>query len=152
MDDAAFWGLIDRLDWSAQDDEGVVAPLVKALRDMPDREIAGFSDHLARRLFALDGRAWARESGATVWQGEPDQLSIDGFLYARLAVVAKGQTFYEAVLVEPARMPADADFESLLYVASTAWERKTGLNDDGSLDSPVSFETFSNAAGWPAEG
>jgi hypothetical protein len=153
MDDATFWGLIERLDWSHEgDDEKVVASLVKALSDMPDRDIAGFADQLARRLFALDGRAWARESGSMIWWGEPASLSVDGFLYARLAVVANGRAFYETVLADPTQMPKDVEFESLLYVASSAYERKTGLDDDGSLDSPVSFETFANEAGWPAEG
>src|SRR6186713_2003479 len=151
MDDTTFWGLIGRLDWRAEDDdERVVAPLVKALSDMPDRDIAGFADQLARRLYALDGRAWARESGSSVWWAEPDKLSVDGFLYARLAVIASGEARYDEVLADPTRMPKDAEFESLLYVASTAYERKTGLDDDGSLDSAVSFETFSNAEGWPA--
>lgn len=150
MDDATFWGLIERLDWAHEgDDDRVVAPLVKTLSDMPDRDIAGFADQLARRLHALDGRAWARESGAAVWWGEPDQLSVDAFLYARLAVVASGRASYETVLADPTAMPKDLEFESLLYVASTAYERKTGLDDDGSLDSPVSFETFANEAGWP---
>jgi hypothetical protein len=153
MDDETFWGLIEQLDWSHEgDDEKVVAPLVRALSDMPDRDIAGFADHLARRLFALDGRAWARASGATIWWGEPDQLSVDAFLYARLAVVASGREGYEAVLADPTQMPKDREFESLLYVASQAYERKTGLDDDGSLDSPVSFETFANQEGWPAGG
>jgi hypothetical protein len=151
MDDTTFWGLIGRLDWRAEDDdERVVAPLVKALSDMPDRDIAGFADQLARRLYALDGRAWARESGSTIWPGDEDDLSVDGFLYARLAVIASGQARYDEVLLDPTRMPKDAEFESLLYVASTAYERKTGLDDDGSLDSAVSFETFSNSEGWPA--
>jgi hypothetical protein len=151
MEDATFWGLIDRLDWSAEgDDERVVAPLVKALSDLPDRDIAGFADQLARRLYALDGLAWARESGPSIWTGDLDSLSVDGFLYARLAVVAAGQSLYDEVLADPSKMPKDTEFESLLYVASTAYERKTGLDDDGSLDSAVSFETFSNAEGWPA--
>ena len=151
MDDATFWELIERLDWTREgDDDQVVGPLVRTLSDMPDRDIAGFADQLARRLHALDGRAWARESGSTIWWGEPDNLSVDGFLYARLAVVANGREFYETVLADPAAMPKDIEFEALLYVASSAYERKTGLDDDGSLDSPISFETFSNAAGWPA--
>jgi hypothetical protein len=152
MDDATFWGLVERLDWTHEgDDDRVVAPLVKALSDMRDRDIAGFADQLARRLHALDGRAWARESGTTIWWGEPDKLSVDAFLYARLAVVANGRSFYETVLADPTQMPKDQEFESLLYVASSAYERKTGLDDDGSLDSPVSFETFANLEGWPAE-
>jgi hypothetical protein len=152
MDDATFWGLIELLDWSAEgDDDKVVEPLVKRLSNLPDREIAGFADQLARKLFALDGRAWARHSGGTIWWGDGDKLSADAFLYARLAVVANGQALYEEVLADPTRMPKDTEFEPLLYVASSAYERKTGLDDDGSLDSAVSFETFSNEDGWPIE-
>jgi hypothetical protein len=152
MDDATFWGLIGLVDPTrGSEDDAAVAPLVRALSDLPDRDIAGFADQLARKLHALDGRAWARESGSTIWWGEPDSLSVDAFLYARLAVVAAGRDRYEAVLGDPSRMPKDAEFEPLLYVASNAYERKTGLDDDGSLDSPISFETFANEAGWPAE-
>ena len=153
MDDATFWRLIGLIDTNlGGEGDAAVASLVKALSDLPDRDIAGFSDQLARKLHALDGRAWARESGGTIWWGEPDSLSVDAFLYARLAVVAAGQARYEAVLADPASMPKDAGFEPLLYVASRAWERKTGLDDDGSLDSAVSFETFANDAGWAPEG
>jgi hypothetical protein len=148
-DDATFWALIERLDWSRQGrDDLVVAPLVQALSNMPDREIAGFADQLARRVHALDGRAWARESGPAIWSGDPDGVSVDAFLYARLAVVARGRAVYDAVLADPVQMPKDTQFEPLLYVAASAYERKTGLDDDGSLDSPVSFETFANEAGW----
>jgi hypothetical protein len=49
-------------------------------------------------------------------------------------------------------MPKDIEFESLLYVASKAYERKTGLDDNGDLDmTDVSFETFSNEDGWAPE-
>jgi hypothetical protein len=151
MDDADFWDLIARLDWAKQgDDEAVVEPLVKAIAASPDNAIAGFQDLLAAKLFALDGRAWARESGSTIWWGEPDSLSEDGFLYARCAVVANGRAFYDLVLTDPKQMPKDREFESLLYVASTAYERKTGLDASSELpESAVSFETFSNESGWP---
>lgn len=151
MDDATFWTLISKLDWDrAGDDEKVVEPLIVALAAMRDSEIAGFQNTLAMKLHALDGRAWARESGSDIWWGEPDSLSEDAFLYARCAVVANGREFYDRVLDEPAQMPKNVEFESLLYVASTAYERKTGLDASGELDmSDVSFETFSNEAGWP---
>lgn len=154
MDDTEFWRLIATLDWRQEgDDDKVVEPVVKALALMPDSAIAGFQNALAAKLYALDGRSWARESGGEIWWGEPDSLSVDGFLYARLAVVANGQAFYEAVLADPKQMPKDAEFESLMYVASTAYERKTGLDDGGELDmTDVSFETFSNEDGWPKDG
>jgi hypothetical protein len=150
LDETTFWDLIAKLDWDQEgDDEKVVEPVVTALAGLPDSAIAGFQNNLASKLYALDGRAWARESGSGIWWGEPDKLSVDGFLYARLAVVANGRAFYESVLGDPTSMPKDGEFESLLYVASKAYERKTGLDDDGGLDmTDVSFETFSNEDGW----
>ena len=150
MDEAAFWDLIAALDWNQETDELAVEPVVMRLASMPDSAMAAFQNLLAARLYALDGRAWARESGGEIWLGEPDKVSEDDFLYARLAVVASGQAFYESVLADPTKMPKDRQFESLMYVATRAYERKTGLDDNGDLDmTDVSFETFSNEDGWP---
>jgi hypothetical protein len=68
-------------------------------------------------------------------------------------VVANGRQFYDPVLAQPREMPKDMAFEALLYVASTAYERKTGLDASSELpESAVSFETFSNESGWPPVG
>jgi len=153
VDDGVFWSLIDKLDWERDDDDdAVVEPLVRALALLPDAEIGSFQETLAQRLYDLDGRAWARESGDEIWFGDPDRLSVDAFLYARCAVVARGQDTYGAVRADPLQMPKNAEFESLLYVASTAYERKTGLEWDDLDDTDVSFETFSNDGGWPKIG
>jgi hypothetical protein len=153
VDDATFWSLIGKLDWRHEaDDDAVVEPLVRALALLPDAEIGSFHELLARKLFDLDGRAWARQSGDEIWLGEPDQLSVDAFLYARCAVVARGRDTYDAVRVDPGAMPRNAAFETLLYAAATAYERKTGLEWDELDDTGVSYETFSNEAGWPDGG
>jgi hypothetical protein len=150
VDDATFWSLIEKLDWGREgDDDAVVEPLVRALALLPDAEIGSFQEVLARKLYDLDGRAWARESGDEVWLGEPDQLSVDAFLYTRCAVVARGRDIYDSVRADPTRMPKNAEFETLLYAASTAYERKTGLEWDDLDDTEFSFETFANEAGWP---
>jgi hypothetical protein len=150
VDDAAFWGLIDLLDWRHDgDDERVVKPVVDRLASLADAEIGSFHEILAQKLYDLDGRAWARESGADIWRGDADRLSVDGFLYARAAVVARGRAVFDAVLAEPTEMPKNAAFESLLYVAANAYERKTGLEWDDLDDTEVSYETFSNEEGWP---
>ena len=152
MDDATFWDLIDLLDWRHDgDDDRVVKPLVDRLASLPDAEIGEFHEVLAGKLYALDGRAWARESGSDIWLGEPNDLSVDGFLYARSAVVARGRAAYEAIVADPALMPKNAAFETLLYVAAAAYERKTGLERDDLDDTDVSYETFSNDAGWPKD-
>jgi hypothetical protein len=153
VDDGGFWDAIAKLDWRREDDEdAIVEPLVRALALLPDAEIGSFQEILARRLYDLDGRAWARESGDRIWLGEPDQVAVDSFLYARCAVVARGQDTYNAVRADPTMMPRNAEFESLLYVASTAYERKTGLEWDDLEDTEVSYETFSNEGGWPRTG
>jgi hypothetical protein len=150
MDDATFWGLISKLNWKYEgNDEKVVAPVVKALAALPEAEIAEFQNALTLKLYAIDGRAWARESGETVWWGEPDSLSEDGFLYSRCAVVANGPEFFDSVLGDCKQMPKDIEFEALLYVAPTAFERKTGRDGDEVRDKAgVSYETYSNKACW----
>jgi hypothetical protein len=149
MGEALFWDLVAMLDWTFEgDDEEVVEPLVQALTAMPMGEIADFQERLAQALHSLDGRAWARESGESVWWGEPDRLSEDGFLYARCAVVANGREFYEAVLQDPKQMPKEIEYESLLYVAPRAYGRQPGSEDDELPGTLVSFETFSNRDGW----
>jgi uncharacterized protein DUF4240 len=150
VDDGAFWDLIAKLDWRDEaDDDAIVEPLVRALALLPDAEIGSFQEILAQKLYDLDGRAWARESGDEVWFGDPDRLSVDGFLYARGAVVARGRETYDAIRADATQMPRNAAFEALLYVAATAYERKTGLEWEDLDDTEVSYETFSNEAGWP---
>jgi hypothetical protein len=151
MDEATFWSLIDRFDWTKEeDDDAIIEPAVLALALLPDSQIAGFQQMLARKLYALDGRAWARESGEQIWFGDPDRVAVDGFLYARCLVVANGREFYQAVLADPTTMPKDSDFEAILMLAADAYDRKTGLVWEELDDTDVSYETFSNEAGWPA--
>jgi len=147
MDEQTFWELIRQLDWShTGKDEHVVEPVVAALAAMPVEEIHAFQETLAQKLYALDGRRWAREAGPGIWWGEPDSLSVDSFLYARCVVVANGRRFYELVRANPEKMPKDMEFESLLYVAQRAEERSVGHTVG--IDTYLSFETFSNTKGW----
>lgn len=150
MDDATFWSLIGRMDWRHEGDEDeVAAPAGRALARLSVEEIRGFEERMTEKLFALDGRAWARESG-DAWWGD-DNLSVDGFLYTRCGAVALGRAHYEAVLADPTRMIKNFWFEKLLYVAAEAFERKTGREADDELMVGQSYETFSNLAGWPDE-
>lgn len=112
MDEPTFWGLIRQLDWTRTgEDERVVEPVVAALAALPVEEIHAFQGMLAQKLYALDGRRWAREAGPGIWWGEPDSLSVDSFLYARCVVVANGRGFYELVLANPEKMPKGMEFE-----------------------------------------
>ena len=84
MNDSTFWRLLDELDWDQQgNDDRVVAPVLRALTRLPRKEIVSFQQILARKLYALDGRAWAREIGSG-WWGGTTPISVDEFLYSAL--------------------------------------------------------------------
>lgn len=146
MSEEVFWRLIRLLNWKKTgDDDAVVEPLVAALAQMTEEDICRFEDLLAAKLHALDTEAHAREIGAEAYR--PGQhFSADWFLYQRCVVVANGPELYQRVLSSPQEMPKDMEFEALLSVAATAFERKTGRDFDHVA--PVSYETFSNTAGW----
>jgi predicted DNA-binding WGR domain protein len=146
MSDEAFWRIIALFNWKKTgDDDAVIEPAVNALAQMAPEHIKGFEDILAAKLYALDTVAHAREIGDEAYQ-PGKYFSSDWFLYERCCVVANGAAFYEAVLAEPRNMPKDVEFEAILYVAGTAYERKTGEEIDHA--SSVSYETFANKQGW----
>jgi hypothetical protein len=145
--DETFWELIGEFDWTkAGDDESVTEPAVSKLALLPVEEICGFQEALARKLHALDTEAHARSIGEYAYTSGGDGFSVDWFLYARCCVVANGRRFFESVLSDPSAMPKDMEFESLLYVAGSAFERQTGAEFD--FDPAVSYETFANEPGW----
>lgn len=140
-----FWALVDRLDWSRPEDaDHVVEPLVSQLGQMTRRERRAFDNTLARLLFDIDGRAWARHIG-DAWKGEPDDVHPDLFLFARAAAVARGRDYYERVRRDPTALTPDEDFEPLLYVTETARLR---IGEEDEFETRLSYETFSNSDGW----
>ena len=140
-----FWNAIELLDWTDEEDDAkVIEPLVDCLAQQPLAHIYRFSDILSEKLWQLDTRAHAQ-----VFLDDPKEegyLSSDDFLYTRCAVVANGQAYYEKILCSPEQMPADLTFESLLYVAPTAYNRKAGKKF--AAVSAFNYETYSNKKGW----
>jgi len=146
MSDEVFWRIIRLFNWKKLgDDDAVVEPAVAALAQMCSDDILRFEEILSEKLFALDTEPHAREIGENAYQ-DGEYFSVDLFLYVRGAVVANGPAFYAAVLADPKQMPKDGDFEPVLYVGRTAYERKTGLEFD--YIPPVNYETYSNLEGW----
>lgn len=147
MDEAAFWAVIDLLDWDATgDDEKVLAPAVAALAAKTKTEIRRFEERLAFLLFQLDAKAHAMNIGQGAYDPQTGSLSVDSFLYARCVVVANGKAFYDRVRENPDAMPKDMEFEALLELAPAAYEAKTGEPFD--YVAGCSYESFSNLAGW----
>jgi hypothetical protein len=143
MNEATFWALINRLGVQDWDDSTTnYAPLLDGLRDRSPKDIAAFYEILVLKTYALDTRR--HYAAYSVFPG-----LADSFLYARLAVVARGEAFYETVLRDPSRFPAwssGAWFEYLMYVPAIAFAEKTGREFDRA--SSVSIESFSNKEGW----
>jgi hypothetical protein len=143
--EASFWRLVDLLDWDKDgDDEAVIAPLVNHLAEAPLAHIYRFHDLLSEMLWKLDTKQHAQP-----FLDDPEEdgyLSVDDFLYVRCAVVANGQAYYDNILRSPDEMPTHITFESLLYVASEAYEKQTGKP----LTTPptYNYETYSNKKGW----
>jgi hypothetical protein len=147
MTEEVFWRIIGLLNWKKLgDDDGVIEPAVAALAQMGESDIERFADLLAEKLYALDTEAHAREIGEECYR-EGKHFSVDWFLYTRCVPVANGRQVFETILADPKQMPKDCEFEALLSVAPQAYERKT--SQEFEYDTPLSYETFSNAAGWP---
>lgn len=136
-----FWDIVNKLNWEANDDKSIIAPVIEDLTGRQLSDIYRFVDILSEKLWQLDTR-----SHAAVFLVSEDYLSADDFLYARCAVVANGQQYYEYVLHTPSAMPTEVTFEPLLSVAARAYEQKTGKRF--TAVSAYNYETYSNKAGW----
>lgn len=152
MDEQEFWTVISMLDWSETgDDDAVVEPAVEYLSQKSDEDICQFYEILSKALFDIDGLAWAENMGdAPIIDGDP-YYSPDGFLYARCCVVANGEATYNDVKENPSNMPKDMEFEALLYLCDSAWERKHGEEADYEeffYEPEYNFESFSNEDLW----
>lgn len=151
MTDAEFWAVIACINWDGESDEEILAPAVAALSALGSGAALAFQDTLAQKLYALDTRAHAREIGIGAYDDTDESaLSADLFLYARCCVVVNGREFYERVLQQPREMPKNMPFDALLSLAPSAFERASGEKFDHVP--PVSYETFSNQAGWANDG
>ncbi|MDP6460957.1 MAG: DUF4240 domain-containing protein [Gemmatimonadota bacterium] len=149
MDEDRFWSVIALFDWKKTgDDDAVLAPAQAALVAREAEAICAFQEILAQKLHALDTRDHCR----ACYEGEldPDDgdayISADDFLYHRCAVVANGRDYYDGVLATPATMPRGLWFESILHLASGAFEEKTGEYFE--YHESVSYESFQNERGW----
>jgi len=143
MDETGFWACIRFIDPETveADEYEAVDPLIAALAKSSVAEIESFEEHLAQRLYALDGRRYADQAGESSNSG-------DGFLYARCFVVAQGEAHYRRVLADPTLMPrSSAEWcEVLITVGQAALERATGVA--GEIETSVSYETGSNRTQW----
>ncbi|HRD79554.1 MAG TPA: DUF4240 domain-containing protein [Saprospiraceae bacterium] len=142
------WALIQLLDWSKTGSSNeVIEPAVNELARRPLHYIYEFQNWLSEKLFALDTRQHAEQTGENAYSPDEESFfSPDEFLYARCAVVANGKKFYDEVLKNPAAMPKDVAFEALLRIARLAYKNKTG--QEFRYIPTHHYETFGNKSGW----
>ena len=149
MNASTFWDIIELFDWDkVGNDDEVLEPAYQALSAFEEDAVFEFHNILAEKLHALDTREHCRAcyAGELDPDDGDDYISADDFLYSRCVVVASGRDFYASVCEDPANMPQGMDFESLLYLPSIAYERRTGKEFEHV--SRVSYESFQNSAGW----
>lgn len=148
MDEEGFWKIISSFNWNKTgDDEAVMKPALKKLVSITVEDIYTFADILSEKLYLLDGIEYASNIGEDSYRNETVHFSADYFLYVRCCVVANGKDYFNQVLKNPAEMPEEMDFESLLYLPDEAYNIKT-KTDEYDYQTKFNFETFSNKNGW----
>jgi hypothetical protein len=147
MNENEFWNIISMFDWKyTGDDDKVLKRAVNYLAKKSNEDIYKFYDILSKLLYDLDGVEYAKNIGEDSYVDEDTFFSVDWFLYTRCVVVANGRDYYYEVIKNPKEMPKDMEFESLLYIAQEAFEKKN--NDELDYVAEYDFETFSNRDNW----
>lgn len=149
MDDQVFWGIISLFDWGKKNEEEIVEFAIKELSTFNPWQIRHFEEALSYKLFLLDTIEHAKEIGEDCFSEQNQVFSPDLFLYARCAVVARGQKVFEDIVSNPKKMLKNTEFEILLSLSSEAYYLKKGKEFE--YIGGCSYETFSNREGWPEE-
>lgn len=145
--DEEFWRLVAVLGGQPEvQDDRPYERLTSVLSEEPVERIIDFAETLAFKLYQLDRQVLAR----AVPPGA-DQLTEDGFLYARCAVVVAGPAAFDAVLTDPAAFERfttveAAHADSILDVPSNAYQKVTGEEWDHVEE--YDYETGSNEQWW----
>lgn len=149
MNEKSFWDIIELFDWKKTgDDAAVMKPAIHALAALDPEAIFMFDNILSEKLHDLDTRAHCRAcyAGKLDPDDGDDYISADDFLYSRCVVVANGRDFYASVLADPSKMPQEMEFESLLSLPASAYQRRLGKEYEHIP--PTSYESFQNSEGW----
>ncbi len=129
MDKTTFWKLIDATRRESEGDlDGQVELLRERLQALEPDEIVEF-DRIFREYW-IRAYTWDLWGAAYLIAGG---CSDDGFMDFRGWLISKGEKAYENALVDPESLVKvvkedddDCQYEGFQYVASQAWEEKTG--------------------------
>ncbi|HBK71955.1 MAG TPA: hypothetical protein DDZ39_09925 [Flavobacteriaceae bacterium] len=146
LDDNLFWEVINKIDWTKQDDEDRMNLAIEFLSKKKVSEIKQFQENLSYKLYQLDTKEHAKNIGEESFKNEETHFSVDYFLYVRCCVIANGKEVFENTLNNSKQMPKDLDFEPLIYLAEQAYEKR--MNKELEYDTGCDYETYSNIKGW----
>lgn len=133
MDQAKFWNLVDQSRTAADGDpEEQLEHLREQLLALEPDEIVAFDKRLSEHhMQAYDWGLW----GAAYLIG--GGCSDDGFADFRGWLISRGKQAYDAALADPDSLAkivkehdGECQVEGYQYVASQAWEEKTGRDSD----------------------
>ena len=136
MDEARFWALVEAAKQEAGGDvDRQWQILTEHLATLTLDEIIGFQRVLdSMRIRSYTNELWA---AAYIINGG---CSDDWFDYFRGWLIAQGREVFENALRDPETLVGVAQpgvvCEDILYVASYAYERKTGVRPEFPLDQP----------------
>jgi hypothetical protein len=138
MDKATFWKLIDSTRRQAEGDlDAHVELLRERLQALEPEDIIQF-DKIFRDYW-IRAYTWDLWGAAYIIGGG---CSDDGFMDFRGWLISKGEKAYENALKDPESLlkvvkdeDDDCQYEGFQYVASQAWEKKTGKGMDDFPDS-----------------
>ena len=132
MPPADFWPLIDQATAAAPTDHAAKAQhLVAALAARPLADIVGFE--LTLRQFIIEADDYSLLGAQKIIDG---YVTDDAWLYFRCWLIGQGETVFRAALQNADSLaavapgPYECAFEELLYVATKAYERQTGRQED----------------------
>ena len=138
-----FFYLTDMLDWSQEDENAIIEPLIKTLAKWGDTLIFAFDEMMAELLYTLDTRKIAQ----SIYKGE--NFSADEFLYIRCVALINSKPFYNAVIAGRKKLKTDLEFETLLSIPARAWARcHHKQSNEYPYLTKYCYETMSNKEGW----
>ncbi len=146
LQESLFWEVINKIDWTEEDDEDKMNLAIEFLSRKKVSEIKQFQESLSYKLYQLDTKEHAKNIGEGSYKDKETHFSIDYFLYVRCCAISNGQIFFVNALNNPKQMPKDLDFEAILYLAEQAYEKR--MNKELKYDTGCDYETFSNIKGW----
>lgn len=131
MDKTAFWQLIESAKTAANGDQQLQEEvLISNLAELEPEQIVSFECIMRELLMEADH--FNIIAAQKIIDG---YVSDDTYLYFRCWLVAQGETIFTNILQNPDTLASILDegyqdFEGLLYVATTAFEKQTGKTQE----------------------